>query len=96
MDARWSRCPEVVYVRLVRKPPHRCIPTPMEILVEFELVEHVWRVVGAALASCVHLAGVVPLDAALLITPKCIPGQIRVLVVEIALGTVCLLRRWSL
>lgn len=96
MDARWSRCPEVVYVRLVRKPPHRCIPIPTGILAEFEFVEHVWRVVGAALTSCVHLAGVVPLDAAFLIASKCIPSQIRVLVVEVALRTVCLLRRWSL
>lgn len=66
------------------------------ILAELEFIEHIWRVLGAALARRVHLAGVISLDTALLVTAKSIPSQVGILVVEIALGAIRLFRRGSL
>ena len=60
-------------------------------LLEIKLVENVWRVLCAFTGS-VHLARVITLDTALLITAKRIPGEIRVLVLEVLLCTVSLLR----
>lgn len=63
-----------------------------KISVEFEFVEHIRRVLGTALASSVHVAGVILLDTAFLVAAKCVASQVRVLVLEVLLGAVCLLR----
>ena len=61
-------------------------------LVELEVIIHVCRVFCSSFAACGHFVRIVFLDPALLVPPKGIPGQIRVLVVEIPLGLVCLFR----
>jgi len=56
--------------------------------IEFELVEHVWRVLGTSF-STVHILGIIPLYTTLLVSPEGISSQVRVFVVQIFL---CLIR----
>lgn len=62
-------------------------------LVELEFVKHIRRVLRAALTSGMHLTRIITLHATLLVTPKCITRQVRVLVLEILLSTIRLLSR---
>lgn len=61
------------------------------LLVELKLVIDVSCVLRAALAPGWHL-GIISFDSPFLVAPKCIPSEIRVLLVEILLRPVCLFR----
>jgi len=58
---------------------------------ELEFVEHIGRVLGAALASSVHLVRVILLDATFLVAAEGIASQVGVLIIQKLLSLVCLL-----
>lgn len=65
----------------------RCL-AKQETLVEAEFIKHIRRVVCATLATGVNLTRIIPLHTTLLVPPKGIACQIRVLILEVLLGAV--------